>query len=78
MQYIKSTYESKYGTAVVEIETNDYSQTIHNKWDLDDVVIDVVLYEPNENPLNKILSPMRVTIEYIVKYKLNEVSVDDI
>lgn len=84
MQNIKSTYESKYGTAVVEIKTDDYSKITHNKWDLDDVIIDVILYEPNNHPANNVLhASMRVSVEYIVKYKLvrnkgKDVSIDDI
>ena len=84
MQHLKSTYESKYGAAAVEIETDDYSKKTHNKWDLSDITIDVVLYEPNNHPANNVLhASMRVSVEYIVKYKLiknkgQDVSIDDI
>lgn len=84
MQNIKSTYESKYGAAVVELETNDHAKITHNKWDLNDVIIDVILYEPNNHPANIVLhASMRVSVEYNVKYKLvknkgKDVSIDDI
>ena len=84
MQHLKSTYENKYGAAVVEVETNDYSTKIHNKWDLNDVIIDIILYEPNNHPANNVLhASMRISVEYIVKYKLiknkgKDVSIDDI
>lgn len=84
MHNITSAYESKYGAAVVEIETNDYSKITHNKWDFNDVIIDVVLHEPNQHPANNLFhASMRVSVEYIVKYKQvknkgKDVSIDDI
>ena len=84
MQHLKSTYESKYGPATVEIKNDKYSTTTHNKWDLDDVEIDIVLSVPTNEPVNVAFhASTRVTVKYVVKSSLvknkgKDVSIDDI
>lgn len=66
LQHLKTIYESKYGQPVLEFKT-EYSvkETIY-KWDLDDVIISIILYEPTIDILGR--SAMTVRVKYEVKY----------
>ena len=77
--YLKNIYEGKYGKAVEEITADEYKKITHHKWDLGDVILDIVLIEPKTNTFNVLNIPMRVNIEYQVKKdRIKTITTDDI